>query len=172
MIVDSFNDGKTTTFGHLGKRRGFRFNFSDQHVLPNTLSVPTVSTRLCFDSKMITEFIAILKKLQFFKLLKYLIIQNGIVSLLSKIKWGKEICTVKVDVWGEANGKQVLAECFFHSKHESTITAQIAAKVAEEIYHSTYSKGVYHVEQLFPIDLFQEEISIPEVKMRVIENPF
>ncbi|MFB8736262.1 hypothetical protein ACEQPO_29315 [Bacillus sp. SL00103] len=46
--VKSFTGGKRIDFGvKLGKRQAYQFPFSDQQTLPTTLSVPSVTTRLC-----------------------------------------------------------------------------------------------------------------------------
>jgi saccharopine dehydrogenase-like NADP-dependent oxidoreductase len=43
--VATFADAKRTVFFHgIGARTAYRFNFSDQHVLPKTLQVPSVSS--------------------------------------------------------------------------------------------------------------------------------
>jgi len=66
----SFLDGRKTDFGgSLGNRTAYRFNFADQHILTRTLSVSTVSTRLCFDNPFVTRALAILKRIGMLKLL-------------------------------------------------------------------------------------------------------
>lgn len=62
--VKSFEDGKSTIFpGDLGKKTAYRFDFAEQHVLPETLNIETLSHRLCFESQIVTDFIALLKKM-------------------------------------------------------------------------------------------------------------
>lgn len=58
--VKSFTNPKTTNL--LGKRTFYYFNFSDQHSLAKTTSVPTVETRLAFDSNFFTKLVAFFKK--------------------------------------------------------------------------------------------------------------
>ncbi len=61
-VVKNFEDGKSTKLpGSLGKKTAYRFDFAEQHVLPETLEIDTVSHRLCFDSQFITDSIALLK---------------------------------------------------------------------------------------------------------------
>ncbi|SMO71932.1 saccharopine dehydrogenase family protein [Melghirimyces algeriensis] len=166
--AETFDDGKTTDFGRdLGDRTGYRFNFSDQHSLPHTLKVPTVSTRLCLDSRTVTKIFALCKRAGIFHLLKYQSLRTLAVWLLSKIRWGREIYALKIDAWGEVGGKRVLAECALHGQKEASITAAIATRVSEELYTNKWLKGIYHIEELFDIDSLCSDI-IPEVHITEI----
>lgn len=76
--VSSFTEGIYTDFGFaLGERKTYRFPFSDQQTLVRTLKVPTISTRLCFDSRMVTGVMALLKAAGFGRLLGVKRIKNG-----------------------------------------------------------------------------------------------
>ncbi|MDX8366929.1 saccharopine dehydrogenase NADP-binding domain-containing protein [Cytobacillus sp. IB215665] len=162
--IETFSGGKETSFGkNLGKRKGFYFNFSDQHTLPDTLKVPNVVTRVCFDSRIITSMFALLKRARLFKLLKYQSIRKLMVWLLTNIRIGKDTYAVKVDTFGEYNGKKVVAECGIEGKKESLITAKVAAQVAENLYSVQHQKGVYHIEELYHIHSIYTDLPAPEV---------
>jgi saccharopine dehydrogenase-like NADP-dependent oxidoreductase len=151
--VASFKDGKITDFGaQLGRKKAYRFNFSDQHVLPRTLGVPTVSTRLCFDSTAGTGLIAWLRATGVFRLLKLKPLRNAAVQLFGKLRLGKDTYAVKIDAWGKKNQKDVRVECFLQGRNEAQITAKVAASVADIIYRSALPHGVYHIEQLFELN--------------------
>ncbi len=166
VMVDTFLNGKTTYFGReLGARTGYRFNFSDQHSLPHTLQVPTVSTRLCFDSQVITNIIALFKRAGIFRLLKYQYFRKVMIWFFSRIRWGKEIYALKIDAWGEVSGKKVIAECDIHGQQEALITAAIAARAGEELYTAKGLKGIYHLEELFDISSFYPEVTVPRVRI-------
>ncbi|MBP1992835.1 saccharopine dehydrogenase family protein [Paenibacillus eucommiae] len=151
--VASFADGRKTDFGAgLGRKMAYRFNFSDQHVLPRTLGVPSVSTRLSFDSTVVTGLIAWLRATGSLRLLKFKPIRNIVVQMFGKMKFGEDIFVVKVDALGMKNQKTVLAECFLQGRNEARITASIAASVANIVYLSELPHGVYHIEQLFELD--------------------
>ncbi|NOU96873.1 saccharopine dehydrogenase [Paenibacillus sp. LMG 31456] len=153
MEVGSFKDGKITDFGtSLGRKKAFRFNFSDQHVLPRTLGVPSVSTRLCFDSKPVTELLAWLRAAGVFRLLKYMPIRNTIVQLFGKMRFGTELFAVKIDAWGKKNQENVMVECFLQGKNEAVITAKVASALANIVYRSSSPHGVYHIDQLFDLE--------------------
>ncbi|MDX8360125.1 saccharopine dehydrogenase NADP-binding domain-containing protein [Cytobacillus sp. IB215316] len=162
--IEAFSGGKETSFGkNIGKRKGFYFNFSDQHTLPDTLKVPAVATRACFDSRIMTSMFALLKRAGVFKLLKYQSIRKMMVWLLSNIRFGKDTYAVKVDAFGVYNGKKVVAECGIQGQKESLITAKVAAKVAENLYTVQNQKGVYHIEELYDIHSIYNDLPSPEV---------
>lgn len=169
--VDTFSSGKTTYFGkELGERKGYRFYFSDQNSLPHTLQIPTVSTRLCFDSKVITYVIMLLKRVGIFRLIKYQSIRKVMVWLFSKIRWGKELYALKIDAFGEVSGKRVKAECSIQGRQEALLTAKIAAKLTEKLYTMKGLNGIYHLEELFDIDSFYPDVIAPHVRITEYRN--
>ncbi|MCQ6561366.1 saccharopine dehydrogenase family protein [Paenibacillus mendelii] len=163
VAVQSFTDGRLTDFGaKLGYRRAYRFNFSDQHVLPRTLGVPNVSTRLCFDSAAVTGWIAGLRAVGLLRLLKLKPVRRAVVARLGKIRFGEDLYAVKIDAKGRKDHKAVYVECFLHGRNEAQATAQAAAAVAERLYGSGLPHGVYHIEQLFDLDCILHALG-PEV---------
>jgi saccharopine dehydrogenase-like NADP-dependent oxidoreductase len=166
----SFTEGKIVDFGNrLGKRKAYRFNFSDQQVLPTTINIPTVSTRLCLDSRFITASLGVSKKLGILKLLKYRPIRSAIMAMMGLLAGGKPQFAIKVDSWGYANRDQAKQDDAVHADHtahtahavhvqqylyglkEAEITAIVAAKVVEGVYRGGLAHGVYHIEQLFQL---------------------
>jgi saccharopine dehydrogenase (NAD+, L-lysine forming) len=96
--VKSFEDGKQTVFpARLGKRTAYRFNFSDQHVLPQTLDLKGVSTRLCFDYAWMTSLLAVANKISVSRLLTLKGVEGLLVSLLKRLHFGSAEFVVKVD---------------------------------------------------------------------------
>ncbi|MCC3374215.1 saccharopine dehydrogenase family protein [Cohnella sp. REN36] len=153
VTVASFTDAIKTDFGvRLGRRKAYRFNFSDQHVLPRTLGVPSVSTRLCFDSSVATKLLAWLRATGIFRLLRLKPIRYTAVQLFGKVRFGKDIYAVKIDAQGKKDQKDVKVECFLQGRNEARITAKVAAAVADTVYRSELPYGVYHIEQLFELD--------------------
>lgn len=148
--VTGFADGKATFFGAgLGRRKAYRFNFSDQHVLPRTLGLPTVSTRLCFDSAATTGLLAGMGRLGLFRLLKLPPVRKAAVKLFGSLQIGEAMFAVKVDARGKKNHQDAYAECFVRGKNEAVVTAKVAAAIAAAVYKTGYAHGVYHIEQLF-----------------------
>jgi len=157
QAVASFTDGRTTDFGErLGRRKAYRFNFADQHSLPRTLHVPTVSTRLCFDSSFTTGLLAGMRRIGLFNLLKLSASRHFATRLFSKLKFGQALFAVKVDARGiKVRGEhadEFQVECFLQGKNEADITAAVAAEVAKTVYKSTLPHGVYYSDQLFALE--------------------
>jgi saccharopine dehydrogenase (NAD+, L-lysine-forming) len=68
--VQALSEGRRVTFPGIGMRTAYRFNFSDQHILPRTLSIPSVTSRLCFDSEIVGRLLAFLKRVGALALLR------------------------------------------------------------------------------------------------------
>lgn len=156
--IKSFEDGKQTVFpGRLGKRTAYRFNFSDQHVLPQTLDLKSVSTRLCFDSAWMTSSFIVMNKIGVSRLLTLKGVEGLLVSLLKRLHFGSAEFVVKVD-GGNLPEKGALYECSLWGEVEGRVTGLVAAKVAEKMILSSYPVGVFHIEQLFTLDEFLEDL--------------
>lgn len=160
--ADSFTDAKITDWGvSLGKRRAYRFPFSDQQVLPQTLGIPTVSTRLCFDSRAATSGIAVLQKLGLLKWLGHRRFRKMAVRSFGTIRLGTERYAIKVEASGLKNGAAATSEYVIQGFRESTITAQVAAIAAGTLYSNGYvTPGIYHLEQLLRVRLSEDRISL------------
>ncbi|MDP5274554.1 saccharopine dehydrogenase family protein [Chengkuizengella axinellae] len=155
--VRSFENGLKTEFpNHLGHRKAFRFNFTDQHVLPHTLGIGSVSTRLCFDSIVLTNLIALFKKVGVFRLLKIRFLHQITLALFEKLSFGGDIWVIKVKAEGYINSKKAIIETSLHGHKESFITGKVAGFVAKELYMNKYPQGIFHIEELFqPKELFK-----------------
>lgn len=156
--VRSFTDGKKMDFpAGLGQKTAYRFNFSDQHVLPRTLGIPSVSTRLCFDSGMLTTMLAGIMRTGIVRWLLRPSLREKVVALFEKTKWGSEIYAVKAVVTGTLNGRPVRYQGSVHGEKEFYATGRVAAFVAKQVYMGQLPVGVYHMEELFrPADLFAD----------------
>jgi saccharopine dehydrogenase (NAD+, L-lysine-forming) len=161
MSVDSFTSGKATNLGNgLGRRTAYRFPFSDQQTLPRTLSVPSISTRLCFDSKLATASVALLQKLGMKRLLRNTRMRNAAVWSFGKLRYGSEQFAIKVDAYGSKNGSRMTSEWGIQGEHEARITARVAAAVAGAMYGAAVPPGIFHIEELFALDLSENHLSL------------
>ncbi|MEI7024924.1 saccharopine dehydrogenase family protein [Paenibacillus sp. y28] len=150
--VQSFTDRKTADFGGaLGQSTAYRFPFSDQQTLARTLSVPSVSTRLCFDSSLTTALVSGLQSIGVFRLLRFRAVRRLMVQSFGAVRFGEELFAVKVEARGRSGQKPALAECFFHGNNEAELTARAAGSVADSVYRRSFPAGVHHIEQLFDL---------------------
>ncbi|WP_336779791.1 saccharopine dehydrogenase family protein [Paenibacillus illinoisensis] len=168
--VRSFQDGKWIDFGPaLGRRKAYRFNFSDQHAVARTLHIPTVSTRLCLDSRWITRSMAISKRAGVFSLLRFPSIRSGTVKAFGLIPGGEEMFAVKVDAAGWKQGKPVRVEQLLVGEREADSTAAVAAAVAERMYRTELPHGVFHIEQCLTLQDVQHTLPSPLNVVTVIK---
>ncbi len=155
----SFTDGRQTSFGdRLGTRTAYRFNFADQHILPRTLQVPNVATRLCFDSAITTWLLAMFKRLGIFQLLRVPWLRRQAMKAFATVNVGKPLFAVKIDAVGMKQQQPAVAECFLQGTHEAEVTAKVAAIVAKKLYSQDMPPGVYHIEELCSYEDFNEAL--------------
>jgi len=157
--VKSFEDGKQTLFPEIiGKRTAYRSNFSDQHVIPKTLEIKSVSTRMCFDSAFMTKLYALIKKTFIRKLFKLESVQDLLINTFKIFKFGTDQFALKVDA-GLNQNDGALFECSIIGNGQGKITGLVASKVAEKLLTTSFEKGVYHIEQLFDSITFINELN-------------
>jgi len=155
--VKSFEDGQKTVFpGLRGIRTAYRFNFSDQHVLPHTRGFHRVSTRLCFDSAWFTSIFSWMKRTGMSRILTAKGVQKIIISMMKRLQFGSDIFAVKVEGYGLRNGNESRYECSLRGHGEGKVTGQVAAKVASRLLQSSFPRGVFHIDQLFDLSEFLE----------------
>lgn len=153
--VKSFTNPKTTNL--LGKRTFYYFNFSDQHSLAKTMGVPTVETRLAFDSILFTKLIAILRKIGFTKLLNNKIIQKIMIPLFKNSNMGSDLFAVKVV---SKNNRKKSYQCELTGRNEGNITALLTVQLAlKYLKTNTLQKGVLHLNEVIEnIPLFLADV--------------
>lgn len=156
--VHSLEDPKATIFpSKYGRRTAYRFDFSDQHNVSQTLGIGDVATRLCLDPAIVTRLLAALKQTGLLRMLKHPAIQDPLVRLLTKYRLGSEGFAVKAEAQGTSGHTFA---CSVYGRGESRATGIVAALVAEELYE-TPSKdyGVFHLDQLFDPPSFLGRVS-------------
>ncbi|BCJ94307.1 hypothetical protein acsn021_18760 [Anaerocolumna cellulosilytica] len=166
--ASSFRDKKRFYFGeNLGYMRAYRFPFSDQHTIAKTLEVPVVKTRLCFDSAIITEGIALMKKIGGLSVLKNQTVRHIVEKAMENLPFGTDKYALKVEAAGKLNGKSVKSELLIEGQKEAEITGIVAAASARYLYEGDYPKGIYHIEQLFDFRILPVQIK-KKMKKRLL----
>lgn len=149
-LVSSLGEGKRVRFpNESNSRMAYRFNFSDQRVIAQTLDIPSVSTWLCFDSALTTNLFALLKKTGMLTLLRLETIRELMVKLFGYFHFGSDAFAVKVKASGKTGEKKISCECAVNGRGEARCTALIASHVAARLYNEQFQSGVHHIEQLF-----------------------
>lgn len=142
--VQPLTQGKTIDFQSLGTHQAYRFNFSDQHILSETLQVP-VDTRFCVEVPVAMQAFRISQKIGVVKALQHAKVRKMMLALLRTPVVGKEIFAVKV----EANKDGKRAQALLIGHQEALITAQMAAAVVQKVMMTSLPQGIYHIDQLF-----------------------
>lgn len=150
--VKSFTGGKRIDFGgSLGKRHAYQFPFSDQQTLPSTLRVPSVTTRLCFDSRAATRAFAFTRSLGMTSLLTVPKIKKRAISMIQSAQMGTDQYAVKVEATGMDGNKIHQAALGIKGRDESQATAQVAIAAALHLLNRRFQTGVFHIEEVFSL---------------------
>jgi len=146
--VHSFTEGRRVSLGTaLPYQYVYRFPFSDQQALARTTEIPTISTRLGFDSVAITRIIAGLQKIGCFRLLSIPWIRRAIVAIFSNVHIGSEQYGIQAEAIGLYDNQLVSVSGWLTGYHQSIVTAEVTAIVAEILYTSNMPYGIYHLQQ-------------------------
>lgn len=155
--VDAFSEPRQVTLpAPFGKRKAYRFDFSDQHILRNTLKVPEVSTRLCFDSAIATDLLALSKRAGVTKLASKLDLKKT-AALLEKIPMPASPSAVQVEAFGTRENRSVRIAASATAQGTGLATGLVAALTVQQILSKAQPAGVYHIESLLePVELMRD----------------
>ncbi|GAB4577465.1 MAG: hypothetical protein Fur0022_01960 [Anaerolineales bacterium] len=156
--VHSFEDGLRTRFPGIGERTAYRFNFPDQHSLPQTLGIHSVASRLCFDLEIVTKTFAALKKMGVLRVLRRPRAKGFFTKILKSLRFGSDQFALKVEARGRKNGNEIKVGSSVCGANEAQTTGWVAAQVARRLYAGNYPAGVFHSEQLFEPQEFIQNI--------------
>ncbi|OWR31471.1 saccharopine dehydrogenase [Saccharibacillus sp. O23] len=161
--VRSMTDGRTADFGgELGRKRVYRFPFSDQCTLPRTLGIVDISTRMGFDVSGVSRTASALRRLGVFGLLRWKPLRSASVALAGALHAGSERFAVRADAYGLRNGRPAKACCTIRGVRQSDITARVAAYAAEMLASRPDLRGVLHLEELLDADSVWSAVRTPE----------
>lgn len=147
--VRSFEDAKRTKLPGIGERTAYRFDFPDQHSLPKTLGVDSLSSRLCFDIESVTNTFAALKTMRILRILRRRRVGDFAVKLLKNMHFGTDQFVLKVEASGRKKGEDMRIDAAIRGAGEAHQTGLVAAEVARRLYSDGCPAGVFHIEQLF-----------------------
>lgn len=80
------------------------------------------------------------------------------------IKMESDDVAIRVDAYGQLNGKDSKVECLLVGRDQSRLTAKVAITVAEALYNEDLPSGVFHIEQVYELadmkDWMDKEVSL------------
>lgn len=153
-IVRNFTKRKSFYFTGLGKRSGYRFNFSDQHRLLDAHAAQKIGTYLTFDKEWLNIMLALMHRSKITSLLHIPRIEAAIIKRLQNKPLGSNACAIQVEAEGKnSNGESTAITLNFTAEQEAVQTAKAAACIANLLLNDKYPYGVHHIEQLFELEL-------------------
>ncbi|MGN4127019.1 saccharopine dehydrogenase NADP-binding domain-containing protein [Lysinibacillus sphaericus] len=164
--ITNFTNKREVDFVGIGNRSLYQFNFSDQHILSKHLPSSHIITRLGFDVEWLNLLVSFIQKSRLSIVLKWQWLKNRLVSLIQKMKIGSSICAIKIEAIGISQLEKTSASLTFAENDESFITAKIAATVAQELLEMEHPSGTYHIEELFNLEVLEEQFDIPTVDIK------
>ncbi|MEL6442167.1 MAG: saccharopine dehydrogenase NADP-binding domain-containing protein [Cyanobacteria bacterium J06621_8] len=163
----SFVKGKQTVFPQLGTRTAYRFNFPEQFILPATLNLESAASWLCFDSPLITNGISFLKKIGLLNILKVQLIQKLLIAILRNLHFGSDCFIVQADLKNSSGG---IYRYSIAGYGEAGATSIVAAETAKRLLQSSFSSGVFHIEQLFQSSELIQAICEQDSRLTLISH--
>lgn len=152
--VQTLGEGKPVKFDQQSPvRTAYRFDFSDQHVIPKTIGVPSASTWLCFDNSFTGWSFACCSRFGLLRIADTKIGREALVKIFKTVHWGSDEFKVKAEATGVLAGKSVCRERTVTGRVEGRTTGLIAAEVARKVHQNGHRQGgVFHVEQIFSLE--------------------
>ncbi len=128
----------------------YRFAFSDQYTLPQTLPIKDAATWLGFDSFLMTHLIGLAR----LPALRYLFQQKPVQALFLTVTQRWQHGTQDFVLTTRACGGTGFYQAWLRGKGEAAVTGLVAAEVIRRIILQPPSPGVFHIEQLFTLEDF------------------
>lgn len=128
----------------------YRFAFSDQYTLPQTLPITDAATWLGFDSSLMTHLIGLAR----LPILRHLFRQRAIKQLLLNTTQRWQFGTDDFVLTTRASRGTDTYQAWLRGKREGVATGLVAAEVVQRLMMHHLPAGVYHIEQLFQLEDF------------------
>ena len=139
----------------LGKRKAYRFNFSDQHALKNSYPGYNFSTYLCFDLSFVTWFLHCLRKSGFYRILQLNPLKQLMVGLFSKFSAGKTVYALSTVA---IKNKKIIDTLSVSGNQEALLAAKVAATVLRKILTSEIKGGVFDIHSVLSLNDIRQDI--------------
>ncbi|WP_423747134.1 saccharopine dehydrogenase NADP-binding domain-containing protein (plasmid) [Haladaptatus sp. SPP-AMP-3] len=152
--VQAFTDPRTVVLSGWGRRRAYRANLADQHVLARTTDIPSVETRLCYDSRLLTEYVAATTRHGLARPFVSLVGADRLASLIDRAPFGAAESVVQTEVVGTANGRRKRFVRWVRGPNQARATALVATTTVRRLWDDGTSAGVGHLHELFAPDRF------------------
>lgn len=146
--VRGFTDPKSASFPKFGRRRAYRFDLADQHVLARTLGVPEVATRLCFDSRLVTRMAAALARSGVYPPILDVVGSDHLARLFEVVEAGSNEFAIAVVVAGDVDTGRRRLRATVLGREQSRATGIVSARVVERLSRGDLPSGVHHSHEV------------------------
>lgn len=136
-----------------GERTTYCFDFSDQHTLPQTLGVPSVSTWTTYDRPAPARFLSRLARLGLLRWMRYRPLRRSAVWLLGTVRAGADQFVVAVTATTEGESQTISATAI--GREEAQATAVIAAETLRHVLNKAPMAGVFQLDELYDLADYQ-----------------
>lgn len=161
----NYSDPRWVHFpGDTVPRMAYRFNFGDQHVLPESIGAQAASSRLCFDSQIATQLLALVAQVGLLRLVRGNM-AVWLARVLRHIPIGGDRFALQAEV-ASATGERVTASVT--GNREADATGIVTALAARLLYEETVVKGVHFLENILTLAAIRGELEF--AGMRVWAN--
>lgn len=141
-----------------GERATYRFDFSDQHTLPRTLGMPSVSTWTTINRPGLASLLSRLARRGVLRWYRYRIVRRLTVTLMRTLRRGSARFAVSVEAQPSSDEADVVR--FTASGiGESHTTAVIAAEAVRHLLASSPSAGVFQIDELYSLRDFESALA-------------
>jgi saccharopine dehydrogenase-like NADP-dependent oxidoreductase len=135
-------------------RTAYRFDFADQHVLPDTVGTAGASTRICFDSRLATRLLRIAHQLGLLRIANRFP-PDLIARLVNRLSFGDDRYALIVIAYSRTG-------CALRSgvtgRQEARATGLVTALAAEALLEGHVPPGVHHIERVMMLDDVRERL--------------
>ncbi len=128
----------------------YRFAFSDQFTLPQTLPIDTAAAWLAFDSFLTTQLITLARLPLLRRLFRQRPVQKILLNSTQRLQFGSEAFVLTTRACGQAG----VYQAWLHGQGEARVTGLVTAEVVRQMLEQPPAAGVFHIEQLFELGTF------------------
>lgn len=158
-VVRAFEERSHAQFPPpFGERTTYGFDFSDQHTLPETLAVPSVSTWTTYDKAWVARLLSRLAIMGVLRWTRYRFVRHCWVLILGALRCGSDRFAVSVEATDAANERHKI-RLTASGTQEAHATAVVAAETAMRVLTSGSPAGVFQLDQLYDLSDFEPTLA-------------
>lgn len=147
------------------ERSGYRFDFSDQHTVVDSLGLAGASTWLSFDVRAATMLTRLVVASGMSRLLRVRTIRQAVAASMRSGLLGSDMWAAMAKVRGDDG---TAASCMLRGHGEAEITGLVAAAVARRVLERAGDSGVRHIEQFVSLDELLPELAVEHPALHVV----